>query len=58
VRRRGRGDLRDLRERAAGQAREVGQRVPFGLPAAERALMLLHHRREHGRHEVRRASRR
>ena len=39
------------------QAGQIGQRFPFGLPAAERAFVLLHHAAEHGRDEIRRAHR-
>lgn len=44
-----------LRERAAGEQANFGQGLPFGVPAAQAALMFLDHRGKHGGDEGRHA---
>ena len=54
-------DLQSLDQRdrvvqgPAGDQEELSQGRPFGMPAAHGALMLLRHRREHGRDQPGRA---
>jgi hypothetical protein len=40
------------RGRTSGQVEKLGQRLPFGLPAARRSFVFLHHRGQDGCHEA------
>ncbi|MNV74816.1 hypothetical protein D3C71_1680670 [compost metagenome] len=46
-----------MAQRAACQGADSGQHIPFGLPSAQRALVLLNHGGQHGRHQGRYAGR-
>ena len=47
-----------LRQRPGAERADLRQGFPFGVPAAEAALVFLHHRREHDRDQRRRSHRR